>query len=473
MTSIPSDPETGRIPVSNASPSGLRKAFDWLRDWISPPPEKEDPDLAFLSTRKIIMMGRIIIGVFVFGFFGWSVIAPLDSAIEAPGVIVVESHRKTIQHLEGGIVRDVLVREGQTVRAGQLLVRLDSTQARATLSALQDEGDALEAQEARLAAERDNADHVTFPQDLTARQNDPKVAETIKGELNTFKTRREALKKQTDILSQRSVENQSMIAGLVKEQAAVDKQIALVQQETDSVQTLYTKGLSTLPRLLALQRQTADLTGQRGQIVEKIAQVQQSSGENELQAMSVRSQYLSDVVKDLRDAQTKRFDLLDRLHAAQDIMNRMTIKSPVRGKVVSLAVHTKGAVVKPGDTIMEIVPTHDELEVEAHVRPEDADNVHVGMPAQVTMSAYQRRRLPTIHGYVNLVSADRLTDQRTGAPYFSVLVTVDSTPLKQYTDAKLLPGLPVEVALETGQRTAMSYFTEPITDVFRKGMKEK
>jgi HlyD family secretion protein/epimerase transport system membrane fusion protein len=189
--------------------------------------------------------------------------------------------------------------------------------------------------------------------------------------------------------------------------------------------------------------------------------------------MSVRDQYMSDVVKDLRDAQTKRFDLLDRLHAAQDIMNRMTIESPVRGKVVSLAIHTKGAVVKPGDTIMEIVPTRDELQVEAHVRPEDADNVHVGMPAQVTMSAYQRRRLPTIHGYVNTVSADRLTDQRTGAPYFSVSITVDATPLKQYTDAKLLPGLPVEVALETGQRTAMSYFTEPISDVFRKGMREK
>jgi epimerase transport system membrane fusion protein len=201
--------------------------------------------------------------------------------------------------------------------------------------------------------------------------------------------------------------------------------------------------------------------------------VQLSSGENELQAMNVKNQYMSDVVKDLRDVQTKRFDLLDRIHAAQDVLNRLTIRAPVTGKVVGLAVHAKGAVVRPGDTIMEIVPLKDELEVEARVRPEDADSIHIGMDAHVSMSAYQRRRLPTLTGVVRTISADRLTDQRTGQPYFSVLITVDKGPLKGFTDAKLLPGLPVEVALETGERTALSYFTEPITDVFRKGMREK
>jgi HlyD family type I secretion membrane fusion protein len=302
---------------------------------------------------------------------------------------------------------------------------------------------------------------------------DNKVAEAVKGEQNTFDTRQLTLKKQSEILSQRDSENNSQIAGLQKELESVDQQIALTNQEVQSVQGLYARGLSTLPRLLQLQRQAADLTGQRGQIVEKIAGVRLSTGENQLQVMNIKNQFMSDVVKDLRDAQTKRFDLLDRLHAAQDVLNRTVVRAPVGGKVVGLAVHTKGAVVRPGDTIMELVPGKDALDVEAHVRPEDADSIHVGMPAEVTMSAYQRRRLPTITGMVTGVSADRLTDQRTGAPYFSVIVTVDPGPLKAYTDSKLLPGLPVEVALETGQRTALSYFTEPITDVFRKGMREK
>ncbi|HEV2562468.1 MAG TPA: HlyD family type I secretion periplasmic adaptor subunit [Rhizomicrobium sp.] len=435
--------------------------------------EVEDPDLAFMSTRRLIGGGRLIILVFAIGFVGWAALAPLDSAIMAPGVIVVETHRKTIQHLEGGIVRAVPINDGQTVKAGQLLVQMDDTQARASLELLKGESDALAAQEARLIAERDNADQINFPPDLLARASDPKVAEAIRGEQSAFDTRRQTLNKQIQILSQRSQENTRIIAGLQNQQEAVDQQITLIAQETTSVQGLYNKGLSTLPRLLALQRQAADLTGQRGQLIEKVAQVQLTSGENELEIMNQRNQRMSDVVKDLRDVQTKRFDLMDRLHAAQDVLTRLTIRAPVSGKIVSLAVHTVGAVVRPGDTIMEIVPQHDAVEVEAHVRPEDADNVHVGMAARVNLSAHQQRRLPIISGTVNNVSADRLVDQRTGQPYFTVNVTVDRSLLKDYPDARLIPGLPVEVALDTGSRTALDYFVEPITDVLRRGMREK
>jgi HlyD family type I secretion membrane fusion protein len=472
MSSVSTDPQTKVLPPGTVG-DRVKNTVVSLRDWVSPPPQSNDPDLQFLSTRRIVGTGRMIILVFFVGFFGWAAIAPLDSAVQAPGIIVVATHRKTIQHLEGGIVHDVPVKEGQTVHAGQLLVQMDDTQARASLELLQGEGYALAAQEARLSAERDGADKIQWPSFLLQNRADNKVAEAVKGEQNTFDTRQLTLKKQSEILSQRDSENNSQIAGLQKELESVDQQIALTNQEVQSVQGLYARGLSTLPRLLQLQRQAADLTGQRGQIVEKIAGVRLSTGENQLQVMNIKNQFMSDVVKDLRDAQTKRFDLLDRLNAAQDVLNRTVVRAPVGGKVVGLAVHTKGAVVRPGDTIMELVPGKDALDVEAHVRPEDADSIHVGMPAEVTMSAYQRRRLPTITGMVTGVSADRLTDQRTGAPYFSVIVTVDPGPLKAYTDSKLLPGLPVEVALETGQRTALSYFTEPITDVFRKGMREK
>jgi len=451
----------------------IGNAIAWSREWLSPPYQPDEPDLAFLDTRRLIGMGRLIILVFVVGFFGWAALAPLDSAVVAQGVVVVETHRKTIQHLEGGIVRDVLVRDGQSVHEGQMLVRLDDTQARTSLALLQGESDALLAEEARLDAQRDNRDQISFPAELLARKDDPKVAQAMAGEESTFAAQRDTLQKQIQILTQRSGENGTIIAGLKAEQASIEKQMALVDQETASVQELYTKGLSTLPRLLALQRQAADLSGQRGQIIEKISQVHMTSGENEMQAMNVRNQYMSDVVKELRDTQTKRFDLLDRLKAAQDVLARLSVRAPVSGKVVELSVHTNGAVVKPGDTLMEIVPERDALEVEAHVRPEDADNIQIGMPASVTFSAYQRRRLPALSGTVGNISADRIVDQRTGQAYFAVTVTVDRTPLKGYSDAKIIPGLPVEVSLETGERTALGYFVEPITDVFRRGMREK
>jgi HlyD family secretion protein/epimerase transport system membrane fusion protein len=451
----------------------MRTLMRWTREVLSPIDEPTDPALAFMSTNRIVGTGRLIILVFIIGFFGWAGLAPLDSAIQGTGVIVVATHVKTIQHLEGGIVREVLVHDGQRVRAGQLLVRLDDTQAVASFDLLTGENDALAAQEARLIAERDGKDHITFPPDLLSRSRDPAVAQAIQGEQSAFETRRETLARQIDIMGQRTSENSSIIAGLQKEQAAVERQMTLIDQETASVQELYAKGLATLPRLLALQRQAADLSGQRGQLVERIAQTRQTSGENELQVMNLKNQQLSDVVKDLRDVQTKRFDLLDRIEAARDVLARLTILAPVSGKVANLAVHTVGAVVKPGDPIMDVVPDRDALEVEAHVRPEDIESVHVGMTAKVNFSAYQSRRLPIISGIVNNVSADRQIDQRTGQAFFTVNVTVDRSALKDYPDTKLMPGLPVEVALDTGTRTALDYFVEPISDVFRKGMREK
>ncbi len=428
--------------------------------------------MAFMSTRRIVGTGRLVILAFVMGFIGWGGLAPLHSAVMAPGVIVVESRTKTIQHLEGGIVRDVLVGEGQSVRSGQLLVRMDDTQARATLQSLEDESDALQAEQARLEAERDGKPAITFPADLMKRASDPKVAQAMHGEESTFASRRESLGKQVDILNQRSDENGRIIAGFKDEQTAVETQMALLDREIASVKSLFVQGLSTLPRLLTLQRQEADLKGQRDQLAEKIAQTELTSGENQLQVMNVKSQQLSDVVKDLRDAETKRFDVLDRIQAARDVLARLAIHAPVSGRVVNLAVHTNGAVVKPGDTIMDIVPLKDTLQIDAHIRPEDADRVHVGMTARVNLSAYQSRRLPIILGSVSNVSADRQTDPRTGQAYFTVSVTIAKDALKDYPDEKLIPGLPVSVALDTGTHTLLEYLVEPITDVFHNGLKE-
>jgi len=454
----------------------------WYAPWfvkaarfIFPDDEQKysDPAFDFLSADSVIRTGMIVVGVFVIGFLGWAALAPLDSALVAQGVVVVETHRKTIQHLEGGIVSAIYVTDGQKVAAGEPLVQLDDTEAKASLSLVRGQTDALAAQQARLEAERDNADKIAFPPELLARQDDPKVAEAIRGEQNTFDTHRATLAKQQDIYNQRISENKRIIAGLVSQQNSVEQQSQLIGQESDSVQQLYNKGLSTLPRLLQLKRQAADLGGQHGQVSEKIAQVNLDSGEDELQIVNLRNQFLNDVVKDLRDVQTKRFEALDRLHAAKDVAARLRLTAPVAGKVVGLAVHSKGAVIRPGDTVLEIVPIDDQLDVEAHVRPEDADDVHIGMTAKVNLGAYKQRRLPMITGTVTTISADRLTDQKTGQAYFNVEIAVDLNQLKDYPDIKLIPGMPVDVSLETGSRTALDYFVEPISAVFRHGMRER
>lgn len=450
-------------------------AWRWAVETFSPTDalSSDDKVLKFTDPSRLIGKGRVILLLFVIVVFGWGGFAPLESALTAPGVVVVESHRKAIQHLEGGIVRDILVKDGQHVAAGQVLLRLDRTQAKASLALLEGEADALAAQEARLIAERNGSATITFPDDLLNRRSDPKTAEAIRGESNTFDARQKSLEQEIAILSQRSGENGTIIAGLRKQQTAVEQQMALIQKETDNVEKLYKEGLTPLPRLLALQRQTADLNGQRGQIVEKISQTELSTGENRLQIENVKNQHMNDVLKDLRDVQTRRFDLMDRLHAARDVLNRLTVTAPVTGKIVSLDVHTIGAVVRPGDTLMEIVPENDKLEVEVRVRPQDAEYVHAGMSARVNLSSYETRRLPIVTGTVSLVSADQIVDQRSGQAYFDVRVLVDRTPLKKYPDARLMPGLPVEVSLLTGSRTALEYLMEPITDVLRRGMKEK
>ncbi|HEY4077941.1 MAG TPA: HlyD family type I secretion periplasmic adaptor subunit [Rhizomicrobium sp.] len=418
-------------------------------------------------------MGAITVAGFVLVFFVWGGLAPLDSAVVAPGVVVVESHRKTIQHLEGGIVAAVLVQEGQHVKAGQPLMKLAETQARANLGSLQDQADALAAREVRLIAERDGRDDIDFPADLLARASRPSVAQAIAGERSTFQSYHDTVGKQADILTSRIAQDGRIIAGLEAEQKAMDAQIAFIEREIVPAQALFDQKMDTLQHLLSLKRQKSTIEGNRGEIVGKIAQTRLNIDETRMQIQNVRNERLNTVVDQLRDAQTRRLDLVNRLQAASDIYNRVTLPAPAAGRVVGLAVHSKGAVVKPGETLLEIVPDNDQLEVEAHLRPEDADDAYVGMETSVRLTGYRQRRLPIISGRVTEVSADRLTDQRSGQAYFNVLVAVDRSPLKDYPNARLMPGFPVEVSLKTGSRTALDYLIEPITDVMHRGMHER
>jgi HlyD family type I secretion membrane fusion protein len=436
-------------------------------------PATSDEALPFLHTNRVVWTGGSLVVLFFFGFIGWAAVAPLQSALVAPGIVVVETHRKQIQHLEGGIVKEILVQDGQMVKAGQPLIRLDSTQAATALQQIQDEQDELTAQEARLVAERDGAPVVHFPLELLARGNEPKVAESILGEQTAFDNQKASIRQQTEILNEKKAEDARAIEGFQAQIAADDTQIALIQREADAVGKMVAKGLEPTAKLLDLQRTQADIAGQRGDLVQKIAQQKLDSGEDDILIINVKSQALEDVLKDLRDVQGRRFDLADRVQAARDVLRRTTLIAPVDGRVDDLQVHAKGAVIKAGEPVLEIIPAHDQLEIEARLRPQDADEVHVGMTAKVDLSAYKARRLPMLTGTVTYVSPDTLEDQHTGQSYFLVHVMVDRSILKDYPAARFIPGMPVQAEIQTGAHTALNYFLEPIRDVMHNGMREQ
>ncbi len=461
--------------LDEASDSGARQ---WPRSLLAAIRESRatpDPDdvLPFLRTGRVVSTGSALVVLFFVGFVGWAAVAPLESAIVAPGAVVVESHRRAVQHLEGGIVKDILVQDGQMVRTGQALIRLYSTQAAATLQEIRDEQIELAAQEARLVAERDGATEIQFPPALLARKDEPAVAASMLAAQNVFEQQNAAIKRQIEILNAKKAEDARAEEGYQAQIAADDKQIALILRELDSMGNAASKSGGDSSTLLGLQRTEAELEGRRGDLVQKIAQQKLDSSEDDIQIGNVKSQALEDALKDLRDVESRRFDLADRFQAASDVVRRSTLVAPVDGRVINLLVHSSGAVIRPGEPVLEIVPAHDQLEIEARLRPQDADDVHAGMSAKIDLSAYKARRLPMLTGTVTYVSPDTLEDPHTGQPFYLVHVMVDRAILKENPAARFIPGMPVQIEIQTGAHTALNYFLEPIRDVMHNGMREQ
>jgi membrane fusion protein, type I secretion system len=417
--------------------------------------------------------GAFLLIAFFAGFGGWAALAPLSSATVAEGVIRVETHRKTVQHLEGGIVREILVNEGDKVTAGQVLMRLDKTQSGTTVSVLQDQQDALLALQARLEAERDGLDVVQFPPELSARQSDPKVAIVVGGQQKIFDTRRQSLRAQLGILSQRVEQLGSEIAGHKAQLVSANEQIQLTQEEIATVTDLLNRGLERKPRLLALQRQQSYLEGSRGEQLGAIAKAQQEIGEAKLQSADLLDKRSSEIALELRDTQSRLLENRQKLGAAVDVDNRMEVVAPVSGQVVDLKVHTLGGVVRPGDALLDIVPQSDELVVEARVRPVDIDAVHAGQSAQVALTAYKQRTTPRLDGRLATVSADALIDESRHISYYSAEIHIDSSELAKLNGVQLYPGMPAEVMIVTGERTLLQYFIQPVIDSFHRAFREE
>jgi len=419
---------------------------------------------AFGSIRRHLLAGLAAIFVLVGGIGGWAATTELSGAVIAPGQLVVQSDVKKVQHPTGGVVAELNVRDGDSVEAGDVVVRLDDTVTRANLAIVVKSLQQLEARQARLEAERDGTDTVVFPASLLALQHDPEVARLIAGETKLFELRRSAREGQKAQLAERVDQLHEEIEGLTSQIAAKEREIELINEELVGVRDLWEKKLIQVQRVNELDRQAARLEGERGQLVAATAQARGRISEIELQVIQIDQDMRSEVAEELRDIQAKTAELVERKVAAEDELRRIDIRAPQSGRVHQLAVHTVGGVIGAGEVLMLTVPVTDELTVEAKIAPQDIDQVSVGQPAVLRFSAFNQRTTPEVRGEVTRVSADLTLDERTGISYYTARISLTADEARRLGNVSLAPGMPVEAFIQTGERTVLSYLTKPLAD---------
>jgi HlyD family secretion protein len=430
------------------------------------------PATPMKAIRGLVASGVAAVGIFVVAGGIWSVFAPLESAAVGSGQVEAESFRKRIEHLEGGIIGQILVHDGDAVRPGQVLVRLDDTKARTALLGLRGQyWDAL-AGEARLLAERNGAAEIAFPEALL-QSRDPAAATVIAGQRKIFETRRSLLKTKSDLYRQRIAEVNEEIGGYTAQEAAAIRRIAFAEEEIADLKKLLEKGLAQKPRLLELQRDHADIEGKRGDLVAQIAKAKQTIAENEVNILNLENDTQKEVASDLRDAQKKIHELAEQIEAAEYVLTRIEVRSPEAGVVTDLKFHTPGGVVQPGDRLMYLVPQEDRLIITVQLKPEDINVVHPGLSASVRLLPYKQRRTPQIEGTVTYVSADKLVDKKTNQPYYAARIRLDAEMLAKMPEVELVPGMPVEAMIRTGERTVAFYALSPVLDSFHRAFREK
>ncbi|KQO67604.1 hypothetical protein ASF22_20225 [Methylobacterium sp. Leaf87] len=424
--------------------------------------------------KKPIVAGMAVVVVFVLGTFVWSAVASLHGAITTPGFLRVESSRKTIKHRDGGVVREILVKEGAVVKQGDVLIRMDDAQPRANAEILSSGLDGLLVQRARLYAERDGADSITLPKEIVARASEPDIAMMIRDQENLFKTRKASMESQFDVLRKRMDQSQTRLAGLDATIKSIESQSALIQDELVGVQSLYEKALVPKARVRQLERSAAELVGNRGAQISEVARTKELMSESEFQIASMRQTRYAEVAEALRDVQAKINDTLPRLHAARETLDMVEVRAPDDGYVLNLTQFTKNGVVTPGERLMDLVPTDAPLVVEAKLKPDEAYEVTQGMKAHIQLATYEARQLPPIPATVTKVSADRQQDQRTGEPYFTVELSIEPEALKDLVKhIRLYPGMSATAMIGTGERTVLDYVTSPVRDSLKGALKER
>jgi HlyD family secretion protein len=425
------------------------------------------------SIRRHIIAGSVLAGILAFGLGGWASTAEISGALIAPGDIVVDSNIKKVQHPTGGVVGKLFVRDGDHVKAGQMLIQLDETVTQANLAIVTKGLTELYARKARLVAELNGTDTVAVPEQIAGHRDDPGVAEALASERRLFDLRRQDRAGQKQQLQERITQLQQEIAGLTAQQDAKNQEVALIEQELKGVRDLYAKNLVQLNRLTSLERDEAQLEGERGQLVAQAAEAKGKIAETQLQIIQVDADLASDVAKELRETDGKIGEFVERKITAEDQLKRTDIRAPQDGIVFQMTANTVGGVITAGDPIMMIVPEDDKLQVEVKVDPKDIDDVQVDQPVVLRFSSFNVRTTPEINAKVVRIGADTTTDQRTGRTYYSVRIGLTNNEIKRLGGVKLTPGMPVEAYIETGERTMLSYLLKPLHDQLMRSFREK
>ena len=456
-----------------AKEGGAAEVSTWRRHAVPTTTEAAAETLPDESLKKYSIAGWLVLAVFFGGFGAWAAMAPLNGAVVAEAVVKVEGNRKTIQHLDGGMVREMKVKEGDHVKAGDVLIVLDDTKARSDFDVFSQQQRVFRATAARLTAELNREAALEPPADIASQLDDPDVRAVWDGQLQQFRTRRASLEGARQVIREKINQLEAQIGGNEKQVTSFKQQIESVQKELKDIMPLVEKGLVTQPRRLQLERTAFGLEGQIASTTADIARAREAIAEQRQQITQLDNDRMTEVTRDLRDTQAQLLEVNPRLTNARTSLGRMDLKSPYSGQVVGLKIFAMGEVVRPGADILDIVPDDDALTIEARIAVEDISDVHPDMVAEVHLTAYKQRITPMVHGRVLQVSADRLTDERTGVPYYKALVRLNADELAELPHVRLYPGMPARVMIPTVQRTALDYLLGPIVQSFNTAFRQR
>ncbi len=424
------------------------------------------------SLRRFQVIGFLSVLVMVGVVGSWSVLTELNGAVIAPATIMVESYSKKVQHKEGGIVGEIRVKDGDRVENGQALVILDNTETKSELAIIDGLLDEALAKRARLEAQRDQASVITFPAEIVARAGEPELAAIMAGQTKLFDARLQAVVGKKEQLNQQIGQLTEQIGGLDSQKTAKEKQLSLISAELTDLKDLQSKGLVPISRVLAMDRETARLDGERGELVASKASAEARIAEVKLQILQIDEEDLSQTLTDMREIEGKVAELKERKLAVASRLERMVIKSPITGDVYQLAVHTIGGVIGPGELIMLIVPEADDLILQAQVMPKDIDQVRPGQIAHIRFPSFNSRLTPEVEAEVTQISADTSRTDQNSAPFYSVRLMISAKELAKLGSNKLKPGMPAEAFIQTEAQTPLSYFLKPLTDQFAHALRE-
>ena len=424
--------------------------------------------------KRPMVIGGAVIGAFVFGAGIWASFASLATGVTAQAEVKADSQRKTLRPKETGVVKQILVKEGQQVRAGQPLLLFNDVEARAAVDVLQNQYDTLSAQTARFTAEAMGKTTLELPAELMARMNNPAVAALVRDQQFLFLTRQQLYQSQAAVLGQRVDQQETQVGGLQAQLASIVEQQRLTEEELDGYRRLNEQGFAPKTLILRYERSLAELGGRRGQLTSDIARLRQQIGETRLQLATLRNERTTQSAEGLRDSQTKLADIIPRLTAARQTLDATVVRAPVDGYVFNLTQFTVGGVVGAGEVVMDVVPSATPLTVTAMIRPEDVDEVRVGMPAKVKLTGLNQRFHDSLDAKVSVVSADRITVERTGTAFYRVDLTLAPSELgKLKKGVEMTPGMPAQALIVTGDRSVMSFLISPITDTLEDAFREE